>query len=404
MAQSFNDIAGAISYLDKASTPRFEEWLRQFLLDGDADPGHLETWYTTPETVVTNIYSSASSRSFQRKFRRIIAHSIDHWIKDTDPAGLLAALTTVAARLRVTESFPRILALAKEESLKPPIDSPSETLDVHFHLLRVLVGFQKELDVTVLFDRDLHDWRYAPLIFRASWSRGRSDWVTSARLLPILIDLHATNSRMDIVGAFSNYFRRIGFEWFKQLLHTFILAVGQDRYLPFLAYCDSSGIQIVPKSRHGFLVIWSLDSTVKADYVESPLVDRWGLSHVGEQDTAPSFITYLVSGSRSPNSRRGRLPRHRIGNVIRPALSALEVHLRRRVNPSIVYVPIYGIKTENPSFLPDLTTAEFDKYREDSRQWFHRSIRNCAEVGRNSLTRISHTLDSLIEAEGTQAS
>jgi hypothetical protein len=256
-------------WLEKQSYKALEKWLATYLSDGISAPIFIGAMDVPRNTIIYQYHNSSTKRDFKERLEKAIENLINEWRLDEGSPQQLIELVALAGRLRITGAFDRILALIKEEKLKQVFEPG---IDLHCHLLRTLIGFQIGFDTQMLIDRDIDDFRYAPVVFRAVWSRSRDGFIEALSLLRSLWKTYSANPSMDIHGLLREFFIRIKFENFEMLLNSMIWNLGSGYFKQFILMLSEIGIMVKPHSDSSFIVKWNLNGGSQTGVIPSPFV------------------------------------------------------------------------------------------------------------------------------------
>lgn len=243
-----------LTYLEKLSEQKLTDWVKGVLAENHFEPLHLSGKNTYNSTLLLQYYFLSSNNDFKKRFEKTILKLVNSWRESTDSLDYLAEILAIAARIRIDDTYSRLLVLAKKGSLK---GRTGLGVDLHCQILRVLFGFgmdENRGDLELIIDRDIEDPRYAPLCFRRSWELEFRRGIDN---LPRLLKLYHEDNSIDIEGALERFLGKLGRDGFKKAFLNILQKLDDPYYTDFCDILDSIGIVPSPtfyEEKQGFII------------------------------------------------------------------------------------------------------------------------------------------------------
>lgn len=263
-------IKNELEYLENLLEQELVEWIRGFLAENRSEPLYLAGRDTYNSTILLQYYYQSSNSSFRRRFERSILKLADSWRESIDPLDYFAEILAVAGRIRIDDTYSRLLVLVKNENLKGQMGLG---VDLHGQILRVLFGFsidRNREDLEFIINRDIEDTRYAPLCFRRSWEL---DFRNGINNLPLLLRSFHKDKSIDIEGALERFLKKLGKNGFKKEFLNMLLKLSDPYYVDFLEILKAIGIEPRPSfinGKEGFVVDWREGDELSIFWIEIP--------------------------------------------------------------------------------------------------------------------------------------
>ncbi|MGD2251170.1 MAG: hypothetical protein PVF58_22455 [Candidatus Methanofastidiosia archaeon] len=215
MTEKIYKMEKGLEYLESLSDKDLVSWIRKFLAENCSHPLSIQSKNTYKSTILLQFYFMSTNSSFRRQFEKVIYGLIDSWRVSIDSScqepidspDYFAELLAIAGRIRVNNTYSRLLALAKNGELKK---KEGLGVNLHYQLLRVLFGFGMDdirQDLEFIIDRDIEDPRYTALCFRRSWEL---EFKKGIENLPILLKYYHEDRSIDAEGTLNRFLTKLG--------------------------------------------------------------------------------------------------------------------------------------------------------------------------------------------------
>ena len=270
MNKTICGIKEELEYLEDLSEQELVEWIRGFLAEDRSEPLYLAGRDTYNSTILLQYYYQSSNSGFRRRFERSILKLVDSWRECIDSLDYFAEILAIAGRIRIDDTYSRLLVLAKNESLKGQMGLG---VDLHNQILRVLFGFSMDRnreDLEFIINRDIEDTQYAPLCFRRSWELEFRNGINN---LPLLLKSFHKDRSIDVEGALDRFLKKLGKNGFKKEFLNMLLKLSDPYCIDFLEILKTLGIEPRPSfinGKEGFVVDWREGNEFNIFWIEIP--------------------------------------------------------------------------------------------------------------------------------------
>lgn len=278
MTEKIYKMEEGLKHLEGLSEKELAGWMRGFLAENCSHPLSLSSKDTYKSTVLLQFYFISTDSDFRRRFERAVLDLVNSWRASADPSwqepadspDYFAELLTIVGRIRVSDTYSRLLALAKNEKLKEKVGLG---VNLHYHLLRVLFGFGMDEireDLEYIIDRDIEDSRYSALCFRRSWELEFKGGIEN---LPILLKCYHKDHSVDAEGALDRFLRKLGQKGLKKEFLVMLQKLEDPYYTDLCDIMKTIGMEpglTFFRESDRFIINWKEKDKISQILIEIP--------------------------------------------------------------------------------------------------------------------------------------
>ncbi|KYK35265.1 MAG: hypothetical protein AYK18_13165 [Theionarchaea archaeon DG-70] len=302
MTERIYKMRKGLEYIEGLSDQELTNWVRRFLAENRSHPLSIPSKDTYKSTILLQFYFMSTNSDFRRRFERASLDLVNSWRASADPSwqepadslDYFAELLAIVGRIRISDTYSRLLVLAKSEELKKKVGLG---VDLHSQLLRVLFGFgmdENRQDLEYIIDRDIEDLHYTALCFRRSWEL---DFQKGIENLPILLEYYHRDHSIDAEGTLNRFIRRLGQKGFKKEFLNMLQKLRDPYYTDLCNIMKNIGIEpdlTYFEESDRFLIRWREKDKIIQIFIEIP-------EKLNEKLKKPMEAMYLWMTERDEN-------------------------------------------------------------------------------------------------------
>jgi hypothetical protein len=278
MTEETHEMEKKLEYLEGLSREELTIWMKRYLAENRTYPLSISHRDTYRSSILLQFYFISADSEFRRRFEQAVASQVNSWRpsadsswqEPTDSPDYFIEILNIAGRIRISDTYSRLLVLAKTGELKKKV---AFGIDLHYQLLRVLFGFGMDTnrnDLELLIERDIEDPRYSALCYRRSWEL---EFRKGIENLPILLKCYQNDHSVDAAGALNRFIRKLGQKGFKMEFFHMLRKLEEPYYTILCDIMESIGIELCPNScgrLDNFLILWKEGDRIVKIVIEIP--------------------------------------------------------------------------------------------------------------------------------------